>query len=179
MVPDADKDVEMITAAHIAGPLGLPPPLLVELVEGPENQCRDVEEDREHSLHPQQPGEAEGKLFVIVTVTPIHKEVHDPQDEADGVHGHTPLQGWLVQVQVSVADEGEDDVGHIVLQPPEHTWEGWPKAVHSTGSSTDPGHFDGIKQSSHAGEGGGGDGAIPGGAWRKDLDVGRAEDDCS
>ena len=84
-----------------------------------------------------------------------------------------------MQGQVSVADEGKDDVGHIVLQPPEHTWEGRPKAGHSTGSATDPGHFDGVKQSSHAGAGGGGDDAISGGAWRKELDVGGAEDDGS
>ena len=169
----------MTTAAHIAGPLGLSPQLLVELVEGPEDRCGGVEEDGEHSLHPQQKGEAEGKLFVVVTVTPIHKEVHDPQDEAAGVHGHTPHQGRLVQVQVSVADEGEDDVGRIVLQPPEHTWECWPKAGHSTGSATDPGHFDGVQQSSPTGEGSGGDGAVSGRAWIIELDVGGAEDDGS
>ena len=151
----------------------------MELVEGPDDHCREIEEDGEHRLHPQQTGEAEGKLFVVVTVTPIHEEVHDPQDEADGIHGHTPHQGRLVLVQVSVADEGEDDVGHIVLQPPEHTWEGGPKAGHSTGSATDPDHFDGIKQSSHAGEDGGGDGTVPGGAWRKDLDIGAAVDSSS
>ena len=164
----------MITAAHIAGPLGLPPQLLVELVEGPDDHCREIEEDGEHRLHPQQTGEAEGKLFVVVTVTRIHEEVHGPQDEADGLHGHTPHQGRLVLVQVSVADEGEDDPGQMVLQPPEHTWEGGHKADHVAGSDIDPGHFDGIKQSSHAGEGGGDDGAVLGGAWRKDLDVGGA-----
>ena len=179
MVPDADKDADLITAAYIAGPLGLPPKLLVELVEWPEDHGGGIEEDGEHSLQPQQMGDGEGQLFVVVTVTAIHKEVHGPQDEADPVHGHTPHQGRLVQVQVSVAGEGQDDVGHIVFQPPEHTWEGGPKAEHFTGSATDPGHFDGIKQSSQAGEGGGGDGAVPGGAWSKELDVGGAEDDGS
>ena len=179
LVPGADKDADLITAAQISGPLGLPPKLLEELVEWPEDHGGGVEEDGEHSLQPQQTGDGEGQLFVVVTVTPIHKEVHGPQDEADPVHGHTPHQGRLVQVQVSVAGEGQDDVGHIVLQPPEHTWEGRLKTDHFTGSATDPGHFDGIKQSSQAGEGGGGDGAVPGGARRKVLDVGLAEDDGS
>ena len=157
----------------------LTPQLLVELVEGSEDHCGDIEKDREHSLHPQQIGDAEGQLYVIVTVTAIHKVVHSLQDEADGIHGHTPPQGRLVQVQVSVADEGEDDTGHIVLQPPERTWEAGHEADHVAGSDTDPGHFDGIKQSSHAGEGGSGDGVVLGGAWRKELDVGGAEDEGS
>ena len=82
--------------------------------------------------------------------------------------------GWLMLILVGAADEGEDDPGQMVLQPPEHTWEGGHKADHVAGSDIDPGHFDGIKQSSHAGEGGGDDGAVLGGAWRKDLDVGGA-----
>ena len=41
-------------------------------------------------------------------------------DEADGLHGHAPLQGWLVQVQGGVDDEAEDITGHEV-----HREEPW------------------------------------------------------
>lgn len=79
LVPDADKDVELITAAHIAGPLGLLPQLLLELVEGPGGSLRWRRGGRRAQSAPTvKRGGVERQLFVIVTVTPIHQVVHAP-----------------------------------------------------------------------------------------------------
>ena len=58
LVPGAH---EAINAAHIAGPLGQPAQLLLELVERPEDKSTDVEEDREHGEHKLANGEGDGQ----------------------------------------------------------------------------------------------------------------------
>ena len=113
LVPDAHQVGELMVAAHITGPLGLATKILVELVEQPEDQSAGIEEDGEQGQPQQESGEANGQLVAIASQ--IQQEGHSPQEEADGVHGHTPHQGRLVQVQGGVADEGKDDTGHEVL----------------------------------------------------------------
>ena len=44
--------------------------------------------------------------------------------EADGVLGHTPLQGRLVQVHGGVDGEGEDETSHEGLQHLQQSWHG-------------------------------------------------------
>ena len=109
LVPDAHTKPSI--AACISEPLGLPTELLVELIERPEDSSSGVEEDGEHSLpkHKMRGGQP------IVTVTPVPQYGYEPQDEADGIHSHTPHQGRVVHVQGGVADEGEDGTGHSDL----------------------------------------------------------------
>ena len=56
-------------------------------------------------------------------LTQVQHGGHCCQGEADGVHGHTPHQGWLVLIRVGVAEEGEDDTRHKDLQPLEQAYE--------------------------------------------------------
>ena len=51
LVPEAHVMVEPIDAAHITGPVGLSAKLLIELVERPEDQSADIEEDRQQAEH--------------------------------------------------------------------------------------------------------------------------------
>ena len=59
-------------------------------------------------------GERKGQSVLPATQPQQHG--HGYLDEADGVHGHAPLQGRLVQVQGGVAEEDKDDTGHKALQ---------------------------------------------------------------
>ena len=91
------------------------------------------------------------------------RRAHGSQDEAVGVHGHTPLQGRLVQVQGGVANEDEDDTGHKGLQHLQQAWHG----VHTAGDIIQlvavlhEGHIHDIKHTHKAGECSGGDGLVP------------------
>ena len=102
---------ELTTAAHDTGPLGLPPELLIELVERPEDHSADVEEDGEQGEHKLENGLRDAQS--TFPFTQFQQEDHSSQDEADGVHGHTPHQGHVVhsrvQVQGGATDEGKDD----------------------------------------------------------------------
>ena len=51
MILEAHVVGKLTTAAHDTGPLGLPPELLIELVERPEDHSADVEEDGERGEH--------------------------------------------------------------------------------------------------------------------------------
>ena len=73
----------LTTAAYTTGPRGLPAQLFFKGIEWPEDQRAGVEEDGEHCLPHQETRVGNGQPSVVVTVTPVDKEVHGPQDEAD------------------------------------------------------------------------------------------------
>ena len=168
LVPGAHRVDKPIIAAR---PLGLATKLLVKLVERPEDQSAGVEEDGEQGQPQKKSGKGNGQP--VVTVTPVQQEGRGCQQEADGVHGHAPHQGRLVQVQVAVDDKGEDDTSHESLQPLEQSWH----SDHVAGdhAEPDPGpspsHFAGISHSSNAGECSGGNGMILGAAMGEEPDV--------
>ena len=176
-VPEAQVVGEPTDAAHITGPLELSAKLLIELVECPEDQSADIEEDGEQAEHKLEEGEGPGQPAL-----PFAQVQHDGQgcwDEADGVHGHTPLQGRPVQVQGGVAEEGEDDTGHEGLQHLQQAWHG----VHVAGDVIEiiavshEGHIQGIKHRRDAGECSGSDCPVPVRTIRQELDVSDGVDD--
>lgn len=164
-VPGAHVIGVPVAAAWIHGPPGMAAILLVELVERPEDQSRGIEEDGDQGQPGQESGEGDGQH--VRAVAQVQQDGHSRQDEADGVHGHAPLQGWLVLVQVGVADEGEDDTGHEGLQHLEQAWHGGHVAGDLAGPGPGPGHFGGISHTGDAGEGGCGDGMVPERPWDK------------
>ena len=111
--------------------LGLPAKLLIELVEQPEDQSADIEEDREQGQQKLENGDSHRQ-----PVFPSNQVPQDGQgcwEEADGVHGDTPLQSRLVQVQGGVAKEHKDETGHKGLQHLQQAWHG----VHIAGDLTE------------------------------------------
>ena len=64
LVPDAHGGGNSTAAVHVTGPLELPAQLLVELVDRPEEQRSDVEEDREQGHHNLENGEGDGQPAV-------------------------------------------------------------------------------------------------------------------
>ena len=103
LVPDAHIVGKSVLTAHIPGPLGLPAKLFVKLVKRPEDQSTDVEKDGEQAQHQMERG---GNGQPVLIVSQVQQDGHDPQEETDGVHGHTRHQQWVVHVQVRIADEG-------------------------------------------------------------------------
>ena len=120
LVPEAHVMVEPIDAAHITGPVGLSAILLIELVERPEDQSADIEEDGEQAEHKLEEGE--GPRQPVFPLFQVQQDGQGCWDEADGVHGHTPLSGRLVQVQGGVDDAGKDDIRHEGLQHLQQAW---------------------------------------------------------
>ena len=112
---------------------------------------------------------------------PVHQHGHNCQDEADGVHGHAPLQGWPVRVQGGVADENKDNIGHEGLQHLQQAWHG----VHVAGDLLElvafpyAGHFHDINHTCNAGEHSGSNGPVSAGIIRQELDVGDGVEDGS
>ena len=102
----------------------MPPKLLIELVERPEDHSADAEEDGEQGEHKLENGVWD--VQSIFPFTHFQQEDHSSQDEADGVHGHTPHQGHVlhnrVQVQGGATDEGKDDTSHKGLQHLQQAW---------------------------------------------------------
>ena len=80
-----------MTAARNTGSLGLPPEPPIELAETPEDHSADVEEDGEQGEHKLENG-VRGAQSTF-PLTQFQQEDHSSQDEADGVHRHTPHQG--------------------------------------------------------------------------------------
>ena len=153
---------ELIAAVHSPGLLGLAPELLIELVELPEDQSTKVEENVTQSEYNKLENEVQDGQPVF-PFSQLQQEGHGSQDEADGVHGHTPLQGWLVQVQGGVADEDEDDTGHEGLQHLQQAWHGGHTAgdIIQLVAVLHEGHIHDIKHTHKAGECSGGDGLVP------------------
>ena len=153
---------ELIAAVHNPGLLGLAPELLIELVELPEDQSTKVEENVTQSEYNklEMRYRMDNRYFHSASFS---RRAHGSQDEAVGVHGHTPLQGRLVQVQGGVANEDEDDTGHKGLQHLQQAWHG----VHTAGDIIQlvavlhEGHIHDIKHTHKAGECSGGDGLVP------------------
>ena len=74
LVPGAHVGAEFITAAHVAGPLGLPAELPIELVERPEDHSRGIEEGGEQ-VQPQM-HKGDGDRQPVVPVVPVQQEGH-------------------------------------------------------------------------------------------------------
>ena len=129
LVPGTHRVDEPVIAAR---PLGLATKLLVKLVERPEDQSAGVEEDGEQGQPQKKSGKGNGQP--VVAVTPVQQKGCGCQEEADGVHGHAPHQGWLAQVQVAVNDKGEDDTSHKSLQALEQSWH----SDHVAGDHAEP-----------------------------------------
>lgn len=155
--------------------MGLATVLLVELVERPEYHCRGIEEDGEQGQPRQESGEGDGQH--VGAVAQVQQDGHGCQDEADGIHSHTPFQGRLVLVQVSVDDEGKDDAGHESLNHFEQAWHSGHVARDLAGPGPGPGHLSGISHTSDAGEDDGSNGMVPCATRRRELDVGGGVDD--
>ena len=177
LLPGAHAVGSSINAVHIAGLLGLPAILLIKLVERPEDQSSEVEEDRQQVQSQMKNGEGDGQP--VLPFFPVHQHGHNCQDEADGIHGHAPLQGWLVYVQGGVADEDKDNTGHKGLQ---HLQQAWP-GVHVAGDllalAAFPyaDHVHDINHTCDAGEHSGSDGPVLAGILRQELDVGDGVED--
>ena len=132
LVPEAHVIVEPIDAAHITGPVGLSAKLLIELVERPEDQSADIEEDGEQAEHKLKNGIQAGQP--ALPFAQVQQDGQGCWDEADGLHGHTPLQGRLMKVQGGVDDAGEDETSHKGLQCLQQAWHG----EHTAGGLFEP-----------------------------------------
>ena len=177
LVPVAHVSSELISAGRITGSLGLAAQLLIELIERPEDQSADVEEDAKQGQPKLGNREADGQP--IVTVEQAQQDGQGPQDETGGVHSHAPHQGWLVLVQGGVADESEDDASHKVLQQLEQAMQRMHIGDDPSGPVTHPGpdKFGPVSHSSDARECCGSDGVVPGGALRQERDISSGRDD--
>ena len=168
---------ELISAGHITGSLGLAAQALTELIERPEEQSADVEEDGKQGQPKLGNGEADGQP--VVTVDQAQQDGQGPQDETGGVHSHAPHQRRPVLVQGGVADEGEDDASHKVLQQLEQAVHRMHIGDDPSGPVTHPGpdKFSPVSHSSNARECCGSDGVVPGGALRQERDISSGRDD--
>ena len=95
LVPEAHVIVEPIDAAHITVAVGLSARLLIELVERPEDQRADIEEDREQAEHKLKNGIQAGQP--ALPFAQVQQDAQGCWDEADGLRGHTALQGRLTR----------------------------------------------------------------------------------
>ena len=176
-VPEAQGVGEPIDTAHITGPLELSTKLLIGLVECPEDQSTDIEEDGEQAEHKLEEGEGPG--WPGLPFAQVQQDGQGCWGEADGVHGHTPLQGQLVQVHGGVDGEGEDETSHEGLQHLQQACKG----VHIAGDIitiipvSHEGRIQGIKHRRNAGESIGSTCPVPVRTIRQELDVGDGVDD--
>lgn len=75
-------------------------------------------------------------------------------------------------VQKRFADEGKDDTGYKGLEDFEQPWHSSHVASDLTRPCASPSHFSGIGQTGDTGEGGGGDGVVPGTSVSHELHIG-------
>ena len=127
----------------------------VKLEDGPDDGRAQVHDNRQEPVRWQELGEGDGQTAGAFAHTQ-HHHGHG-EDEADAVHGHAPLECWMLAVRHGVADQDEDDTGHEGLAHLQQAWSRGHVTCHLSWPRFSQAHLPHVGYRCQAGEDGGDD----------------------